>query len=1227
MRLRPAFPWLWVFMLVTGVWFVVDAGDAAAATTERVSVTSGGEEGNEASGVPSISADGRYVAFYSWASNLVSGDTNGASDVFVHDRVTGTTERVSVSSSGEQGDHNASLPPSISADGRFVAFSSDASNLVPGDTNGYGDIFVHDRVTGTTERVSVSSAGEEGIGYSERPSFSADGRYVVFNSWASNLLSGDTNGASDVFVHDRVTGTTERVSLSSAGEQGNRFSNDPSISADGRYVAFVSYATNLVPGDTNNTEDDFVHDRVTGTTERVSLSSTGEEANARSFFSSISADGRFVAFSSDASNLAPGDTNGSWDAFVHDRVTGTTERVSVSSTGEQGNSASYLYSISADGRYVVFYSRATNLVPGDTNGYPDTFVYDRGTGATERVSVSSPGEEANSSSVSASISAEGRYVAFASEASNLVASDTNGHEDVFVRDRGHAGSPPTVSYTDSESATSALASFTCGPGAAATWRRALTGMPFAHSGIYVMSSEVMGHGITGMRFALPTGPTAPAEVALGVWAYVSDRTDGDSSTFLGFQFAEDYPTAAPGWGQMLGWEALSDTASRYQLAGSTQPVEVGLPAGAWHLVHLRYVRATNDLTLWLDGQEKGTVNAPGAAGQTPCYVVLGALGEADTATQHVYFDDVQVTLVGYSGPPTVDRPFALLEGQEQVAEDHTVSYTLQYGNGYPMLGTEEVTETLPQTMYVGLSLPAGYSLVSADPLPDRVGEGTAVWALDLPAMQQAGYIYLNLNTPTGLAEVTEDRMWAWATTDSGAATTDPPSPPNWTNPTDPIWGAPQDVLPQLIELEPKSDVWVRKRGPRSASPGDTVVYSLTVGNSGFAPAEEVVVRDLMPEVLGGGDRIVANLGDLEVGETWTGVLSGALPWEVPGDTLLLNTAHVPTGPAELPTDNNTSQWQTTVQAARDPNAISVSPTGGVERGERLTYTLECENTGLGTAYGVYATATLDKQLNGATLLVSDPDAVSYDPTSRTLVWDVGTLDPGEGASAWFTVSVASDARRARPIIEQAVVYFPSVPETTPTNIVNGSFSDVAWDHWAVLPIEQTYENGVVRGYDDGTYRPAEVVDRAQMAVYVARALTGGDEYVPTGPAVPTFSDVDTDHWAYRYIEYAYDQQVVVGYGGGIYQPAWSVDRGQMAVYMARALVAPAGDAGVPEPPPSPSFSDVTPTGASAWCYPHVEYVVDEGVVGGYEDGTYRPEYTVTREQMAVYVARAFRLPM
>jgi len=404
-------------------------------TITRVSVDSAGNQAIGDSEIPSISADGRFVAFLSNATNLVPGDTNNSQDIFVRDLLTNIITRVSVNSAGNQG-NALSLLPSLSGNGRFVAFASNASNLVPGDTNGRADIFVRDLLTNTTTRVSVDSAGNQGngISYSLLTSISADGRFVTFASDASNLVAGDTNNRGDIFVRDLLTNTTTRVSVDSAGIQGNGISEFPSISADGRFVAFTSNASNLVPGDTNNSNDTFVRDLLTNTTTRVSVDSAGIQGNDSSRIPSISADGRFVTFASDATNLVPGDTNGRADIFVRDLLTNTTTCVSVDSAGNPGNDSSLYSSISADGRFVVFESDAFNLVRGDTNNSTDIFVRNLSTNTTTRVSVSGAGNQGNGESYSPSISANGQKVAFSSKASNLVPGDTNNGSDLFIVD-------------------------------------------------------------------------------------------------------------------------------------------------------------------------------------------------------------------------------------------------------------------------------------------------------------------------------------------------------------------------------------------------------------------------------------------------------------------------------------------------------------------------------------------------------------------------------------------------------------------------------------------------------------------------------------------------------------------------------------------------------------------------------------------------------------------------
>jgi Tol biopolymer transport system component len=442
-------------------------------TTTLVSVNTDGEKGNDDSKYPSISEDGRYVAFHSSATNLVQGDTNvfcdtdydeqyddNCEDIFVHDRQTGVTTRVSVASDGTEG--NAwSVQPSISGNGRFVAFRSGASNLVEDDTNHSSDSFVHDRVTGETTRVSVASDGAQASSGSLVFSISTSGRYVAFTSFADDLVAGDDNYAYDVFVRDRDAGETTRVSVDSDGAEGDDHSWGGGISADGRYVAFYSDATDLVEGDTNNfcdsdndgvyednCTDVFVHDRQTGDTTRVSVSSDGTQGNGSSWWISISGDGRYVAFTSYASNLVTGDTNNfcdydndsiyddnCTDIFVHDRETGETTLVSVASDGAQANYSSSAPSISGDGRYVTFGSFASNLVESDTNGVRDIFIHDRQTGQTERVSVGSDGSQANYLSRDACISGDGHHVSFSSQATTLVEGETGIDHDIFVHHR------------------------------------------------------------------------------------------------------------------------------------------------------------------------------------------------------------------------------------------------------------------------------------------------------------------------------------------------------------------------------------------------------------------------------------------------------------------------------------------------------------------------------------------------------------------------------------------------------------------------------------------------------------------------------------------------------------------------------------------------------------------------------------------------------------------------
>jgi Tol biopolymer transport system component len=429
------------------------AADPLDPRTTRASVTSDGSQVNQPSLNASISADGNFVAFQSAAPDLVSGDTNGLTDVFVHDLRTGATDRISVDSAGNQG-NGPSYAPSISSDGRYVAFLSDASNLVSGDTNGATDCFLHDRLTGITELVSLTTSGSESNGPSQSCSVSADGGRVAFCSVATNLVPGDANLAADVFVRDRVAWTTTRVSVTTGGGEANGpscLNSASAISADGNDVVFESTASNLVANDTNGQGDVFLRDLDSGTTELVSVASGGGAGNGASQWPAISGDGRYVAFSSLASDLIAGDLNGTWDVFVRDRTGARTERVSVGVGGQEADGNSGDPAISSDGRYVGFFSQATNLVSDDTNGYGDLFVHDRTLARTERISVDTPGFQVPGPDQNvgpSSMSASGRRVAFQHVSAGLVGDDTNGLSDVFVRDRGAIGDgvPDLVAY-------------------------------------------------------------------------------------------------------------------------------------------------------------------------------------------------------------------------------------------------------------------------------------------------------------------------------------------------------------------------------------------------------------------------------------------------------------------------------------------------------------------------------------------------------------------------------------------------------------------------------------------------------------------------------------------------------------------------------------------------------------------------------------------------------------
>jgi Tol biopolymer transport system component len=420
----------WSLLAAAGTFAVSTPAAAAPAaarvlSTERISVAADGTQGDGASLLPSTDAAGRYVAFLSDAANLVPGDTNGHSDVFLRDTRLNTVELISRGRNGTPANGNAGLPR-ISSDGRFVVYYSQATNVVadPAGPQAIYNVYVYDRTAGTTERIP---AGDHG-GMSA--DISGDGRYVTYQSFSGDVVP-DADGDLHVYAYDRQEGTTTLVSRAADGSPAQSGGDDARISGDGRYVAFLSWSADLVPGDTNDEIDVFVRDLRTETTARVSVATDGTQGDGWSAEPSISADGRTIAFASEASTLTPGDTNGDYDVFVHDAVTGATTLISHAYDGSAaGFGFSYSPDISDDGTHVAFWSSVWNLVPDDTNWVGDTFVYDLAARSATRVSVTSDGAQAGGSDAGV-ITAGGEYVFYRASAPDLVPDDTNNVDDVF----------------------------------------------------------------------------------------------------------------------------------------------------------------------------------------------------------------------------------------------------------------------------------------------------------------------------------------------------------------------------------------------------------------------------------------------------------------------------------------------------------------------------------------------------------------------------------------------------------------------------------------------------------------------------------------------------------------------------------------------------------------------------------------------------------------------------
>jgi len=427
------------------------SGRSAAQTLANVHVSSASVPADAgAQGVPTTSDDGRYVAFASSATNLIGAgaDTNGEIDIFVRDRTLGTTVRVSVSSAGAQA-NGLCIRPAVSGTGRYVVFMSTATNLVAADTNGLPDVFRHDRDTDAdgvfdepgfiaTIRASVSDAEaqSDGASLSYGQAVSDDGNRIAFESDGTNLVPGDTNASTDIFVRDVTAGTTVRVSVSATGAEAVFGAQNAAISGNGRWVVFNDGTGNntIIPGDANNASDVYRVD-LTGieAPRLISRMTSGAQADLSSFWPSVSDDGNRIAFQSFATNLAGGDLLGFTDVFVYQVSDSTTRRVSQRLNGQAANAPAEDAWISGDGNLVSFTSDATNLVPFDDNGTRDVYAFDFSSGGLARVSRALDGGPGNGGSGGSTSSDDGTVVAFLTGADDLIAGDVNGVADVYVR--------------------------------------------------------------------------------------------------------------------------------------------------------------------------------------------------------------------------------------------------------------------------------------------------------------------------------------------------------------------------------------------------------------------------------------------------------------------------------------------------------------------------------------------------------------------------------------------------------------------------------------------------------------------------------------------------------------------------------------------------------------------------------------------------------------------------
>lgn len=978
-----------------------------ASITERVSVDSAGSQAAAASFRPAISADGRFVAFESAASNLVPGDTNNATDIFVFDRQTRTTERVSVPDPrvGQAEANDSSEEPAISADGRFVAYESQASNLVLGD-NFIPDVYVYDRLTGTTQRMSEDANGVGGNAPSgdavdfailRGPSISADGRFVAFSSAASNLVPRTIFVRVEVFVKDRETGAIERVSVTNAGDlvQGSD-SRDPSISADGRFVSFVSTADLTLDGGGGGL---FVFDRQTDTVERIPVGTD---------FAPLSADGRFLAFSSNASDLVPDDTNGVPDVFVFDRQTTTTERVSVDASGGQatGGTASGAPSISSDGRYVAFVSDATNLVPVDTNNAADVFVHDRQTGAIERVSVDNAGGQAAGAGDSpfdyaTALSADAQVAAFDSDAVNLVSNDTNAAHDVFVR-----------ATTPGGTQTHRVTVF---PGASATGRDFGNAGVFTHDFGDAPESYDTRESDDGARH-VATGPHLGTLVEPERDGQPGQNADGDDRDGIddedGVLFAGPLVRGETA-------EVVVSASSQALLDAWIDFDRDGVFDHPAEQVFASLALATGDNTLQFPVPSSAQ---PGATYARFRISSVGGLSPTGLAPDGEV-EDHALTVLPFAA--SADLSITKSAGASTIAPGNRVTYTLIVTNQGPSDAHDVVlTDTLPQ----------GVTVIEAVGWTEGPA-GTLTFSRSTLLAGEAAQLTITIESDPSATGTLSNLVTVRSATPEA-------------NPGDEQAMVDVSVVPPadlVVSISDHQDPVVAGSnllftatdedghpvplplGPAIRS--SLVIYTITVRNDGPSDAEDVVVTHALPlGLIPLVDIAARSLGTIRAGASMQYTIAGQVDSGVLGAMSAQVTARSTTPEAAL--SNNTASEDTTVIEHADLSITVADDVDPVNPGGSVTYTVTVSNRGPSDAHDVVVS---NRGPAGATVF-----PLGTVPANRTKQFTV-TVPVGSGATGTLSnvAIVRSSTVEANPGDEEAAentLVSPSAARETATHL-------------------------------------------------------------------------------------------------------------------------------------------------------------------------------------------------